>query len=52
MRHKQFSQSSVLFCESVAFFGNIGERLLDAENLLLECFDVQLFPLSVRPSMV
>jgi len=47
MRHKQFSQSPVLFCESVSFPRRSGERVLETYHLLFKSFDIQLFSFPV-----
>jgi hypothetical protein len=47
MRHKQFSQSPVLFCESVSFSRRSGERVLETYHLLFKSFDIQLFSFPV-----
>jgi hypothetical protein len=47
--HEQFSQSSVLFCESVSFSRSSRKCVFEANHFLLESFDVKLFPFPVRP---
>lgn len=49
MGHEKFLETSVLIRESIPLSGRGGECLLQSKNFLLQGFDVQLFPLSMRP---
>jgi hypothetical protein len=49
MRHEEFFESSIFFGEGVALPCGAGERVLEAQDFLLESLDVHLLALSMRP---
>jgi hypothetical protein len=45
--HQQFFESSIFFGERISFTRCRGKRLLEAQHLLFECFDIHLLPFSM-----